>query len=160
MKTPHLQLFLLAFFAASFSGTTLEAATAPLRTIQVSGTVFNDTNRNGILDRGERSGLPATVWLYRAFPNGTRVKIGQVGVNASGQYVFNTRVAGVYFIAVRFSNTFAVRSRAFGVTQLSRGVVRNVPFVTPQTVRFYPGYTATPNPSNLDRQQPVSAFAP
>jgi len=160
MKTPALHLVLLAVVACFLFAPDAEAATAPARYTNVSGTIFNDSNRNGVLDRGEQSGLPAVAWLYRVYPNGSSVKVGQVSVDRSGRYNFYPRVGGYYFVAVRFSNTFAVRTRGFSVSLLSRGTVRNVPFMTPQTARRYPGYIATPNPANLDRQQPVSPYRP
>lgn len=36
----------------------------------VQGSIFTDTNGNNVLDRTEKGGGAAIVWLYRVLPNG------------------------------------------------------------------------------------------
>lgn len=155
------QTLLLLVAAALLGAIGLEAAPQRTRTVSVTGTIYNDTNRNNRLDRGERSGQHATVWLYRVRPNGTRLRVGRVKVNKDGQYLFDRINPGKYLISVQFSaNKFAVRTRAFNVSALARGEVRNIPFVNRQTVKHYPSLSPTPNPANLHTQPTVSKFAP
>lgn len=128
----------------------------------VTGTVFNDPNGNNRLDNSEKGGTKATVWLYRILPNGSRSRVGKVSTDQTGNYTFKNVKSGQYVIAIRYNNSkLAVRTRNFTIGGNSNTPFRaNLPVVTRQTLNRYPNLTETPNPNNLDQNEPVSPFAP
>lgn len=128
----------------------------------VTGTIFNDPNGNNRLDNNEKGGTKATVWLYRILPNGSRRKVGKVSTDPAGNYTFKNVQSGRYVIAIRYNNNkLAVRTRPFTIGGNSNAPFRaNFPTVTRQTLNRYPNLTETPNPNNLDENEPVSPFAP
>ena len=95
-KLPSLVLFV--FFAV------LMASPADLMAAKrrnVTGTIYNDPNGNNRLDNNEKGGQPAAVWLYRILPNGKRRKVGRVGTDQAGNYLFKNVRPAKYFIVVR-----------------------------------------------------------
>jgi hypothetical protein len=130
----------------------------------VTGTIFRDPNGNNRLDKNEKGGEAATVWLYQVLPNGKRRKFGKVSTDQAGNYTFKNVPTGRYFMSVRYNtNRFAVRTRNFTIGGKSNAPYNaNVPFVTPATVNKYPKLTSTPNPDNLDEDGGTgnSPFAP
>lgn len=154
-----LPVFLILFLAMLMSvPSDLHAA----KRRNVTGTIFNDPNGNNKLDNREKGGQPATVWLYRVLPSGKKRKIGKVSTDATGNYSFKNVRSGKYFISVRYnSNKFAVRTRTFTIGGNTDAPFRaNIPFVNSSTVNKYPNLVPTPNPANLEQDQPTSPSAP
>ncbi len=163
MKLPSLFFVALAalFVFAPDGAHAQEKAKPKPKAKDVTGTVFRDPNKNGRLDPKEKGGVASTVWLYRVMPNGTRRKIRKIQTNAVGQYVFKRVPFGRYFLAFRFGpNKLAVRTGVFRVGPRTNST-RNIPYATAQTLKNYKFLSPTPNPDNLDKDNPpVSPYSP
>ncbi len=159
MKNPLLLLLVACFLIAVPSGVFAQNP----GTRDVSGSVFRDPNTNGRLDKNEKAVETGTVWLYRVEANGQLTKIrGPLPTNAGGQYNLKNVPFGRYVLAIRYNRTGqSVRTGIFRVGKGTKGLTRNVPFITPQTASKYPGYQQTANPGNLqDGNQGNSPSAP
>jgi hypothetical protein len=124
----------------------------------LSGTVFNDTNKNRIFDPGDKSGLAAGLTLFRLV-NGEWKEVNAQPVRTSntGAYTFAVFQRGSYRVGVKYGNNpngafSQIRGFRVGVAVSGSRRLLNIPFVTPATAAQY-GMTSTPNP----HRPPVSS---
>jgi len=130
------------------------------RETEVTGTVYNDRNKNRRFDGQDTAAKKSSVWLYRVLPDGRRQKIRRLSTDQNGRYSFGLMPSGKYFIAVRLPNKLSIRTAPFVLNGVNRLNVRNIPVVTRGTINQYPGLTITPNPANLDDQGGTSPHSP
>jgi hypothetical protein len=130
------------------------------RETEVTGTIYNDKNKNRRFDSQDTSAKKTKVWLYRVFDDGRRKKIRRVTTDANGRYNFGAMPTGKYFIAARLPNKLSIRTAPFVLNGVKRLNIRNIPVVTRATINQYPGFSVIANPANLDDQGGTSPFAP
>jgi len=130
------------------------------RETEVTGTVYNDKNKNRRFDGQDTAAKKSSVWLYRVLSDGRRKKIRRVTTDRNGRYSFGAMPAGKYFIAARLPNKLSIRTALFVLNGVKRLNIRNIPVLTRGTINQYPGFSITPNPANLDGQGGTSPFAP
>lgn len=123
----------------------------------ISGTIFNDVNRNLRFDPSDKSAVPSSLTLYHLVNGQWKpVNAKPVRTSSTGGFTFAVFQRGSYRVGVQYgSNPLGAYSgiRGFGlkVTSGSRRLI-NVPYVTRDSAARY-GITTTRTPHN----PPVSA---
>ncbi len=119
----HVTVGATAVTGANFGATT---------TVYISGTVFNDANKNGVQDSGE-AGLAGWT-VYIDLNNSKELQSGdpQTTTNSSGQYDFAGLAAGTYIVrvipAAGWTQTYPTGNLGQHITLAGGGVNTNVPF--------------------------------
>ena len=113
------QLFALSFIAVLTLGASVAAmpaqaagvaSTTSVGSSTISGTVFNDTNRNKVQDNGEGGIAGVLVWLHLGKHKYNSPVVATTTTDSFGHYVFSNLANGTYFVEQQLINGFKQKS--------------------------------------------------
>lgn len=124
----------------------------------ISGTVFNDTNKNLRFDPQDKSNVASTLTLFHLVDGEWKqVNATPQRTSSTGAYTFAVFARGSYRVGVKYGNNpngaySAIRGFEAGGAVSGTRRTLNIPLVTPASAARY-GVTSTQNP----HRPPVSA---
>jgi len=121
---------------------------------KLSGAIFEDANKNGVLDEGE---APAANIFVSLLGENSEV-LASVSTDDAGNYEFSDLKEGVYTLRFEFTPDFVVRSTGVMVGD-GKVITFVVPVITPDS-RYDFVRLRLVNPATVKTSDPVSPFRP
>jgi hypothetical protein len=114
----------------------------------ISGSVFNDADKDAKNDDEDTASEGQTVKLYRILPDGSRQLVGTVKTDAKGNYSFGSLPLGTYTVVFEFTTGVSVESaKPIVLTPQAPSYVQGSVPVLPQNYQqIYGPLAATPSP--------------
>ena len=114
----------------------------------ISGSVYNDLNKDAKEGDGDTEAESQTVKLYRILADGKRELIGTFTTDSNGNYRFDSLATGTYVLVFEFTTGVIVESaRPIVLTEKSPSFVQpSVPVLPQNYQEVYGPLNPTPSP--------------